>query len=310
MAEFIDDDVFLQGRKLGATASNTIAISAAGSTTITMPSGVSFLYLTINFTGSNYTHDVILDAGSSTTGDAIQILASLPAGSNITVNYVDGVASATNLTLVADPLINPLPVNWFIRTGTWDWKVGGAMPYQKVVWATTEQELRDYIGVTALLAPLQEFLAKQQMGKLTATVRNTSNSVNINLTGGLSVNVVNGSSYCCTWKLIYQSVATTTGITVGINGISGATGTLVSKIDVGGFGADGAAGSFQGALNTLGTDVVTTTGTVVINTSYIITIDAIFTATASGQIVPFFRSEINGSQVSILSNSNFTAMLL
>lgn len=309
MAIVAEDSITLNGNSVGANAyANTINITTSGTTVLTVPSGVGSMFITINFTGSGYTHNITLPVNDSNgtvipAGFGIQILASIPAGSNITVNYIDGVTATTNLTLVADATINPLPVNWFIKQtppSGWDWKIGGAMPYQKVVWANTDSEVRDYLGITAITNAIQAEIDVWTELKQATNITNNSNTTPVNI-AGLTTNVIAGCTHKIEYTIMFSSAAAGTGIGLTLRTLYGAAGSfsLATRIPIAG---DGTAAEFQGTINSFN-DYVTGTAVPVANGLFIAQIVGIFNCTTSGTIVPAFRSEINGTVVTVYSGS-------
>lgn len=133
--------------------------------------------------------------------------------------------------------------------------------------------------------------------KTTAQLDNSS-STTFTTVNQHAINVVAGRTYVFEMLLRYQTAATTTGIVLSIGGT--ATGQLAANANA--IVASGTAGLFSGPLTALN-GVLTTTGVVAANTPYIARTTGIFVATTSGLIYPQFRSEVNGSQVSVLASS-------
>jgi len=134
-----------------------------------------------------------------------------------------------------------------------------------------------------------------------STLSSTSNVTLTNITG-MEVSVINGKSYLIEAYLLFRSVATATGIALSV-GTTGASGTIFAQIHIP-VGANGTAGELQGQMTSF-SSVVIGTGVQTANTTYIARITGIFTCTTSGTIYPQFRSEINGSSVTILPNSRW-----
>lgn len=309
MAIIAEDSITLNGNNVGANAyANTIAVNAAGTTNLVVPSGVASMFITINFTGSGYTHNVVLPANDSNgvaipAGFGIQVLASLPAGSNITINYVDGVTSTNNLVIVADPTINPLPVNWFIKqplTLGWDWKIGGAMPYQKVVWATTDAQVRDYLGITAQFNTIQSEIDVWTELKQPANITSNSNVTPTNITG-LTTNVIAGCTHRIEYTILFSSAIATNGISLTLRTLDTASGnfSLATRIPI---AVDGTAAEFQGTINAFN-DYVIGTSVPVVNGLYIAQMVGIFNCVNGGTIVPAFRSEVNSNVTTVYAGS-------
>lgn len=133
--------------------------------------------------------------------------------------------------------------------------------------------------------------------KTTAQINNTSNAT-FSTINEHAINVVAGRTYAFEMLLRFQTAATTTGLGMSIGGT--ATGSLTANANA--ISGTGTGGLFSGPLTALN-GVVTTTAVAAANTPYIARITGIFVATTSGLIYPQFRSEVNGSQVSVLANS-------
>lgn len=133
--------------------------------------------------------------------------------------------------------------------------------------------------------------------KTTTQLNNTSNSTFATINEH-AINVVTGRTYAFEILLRFQTVATATGIGLSIGG--SATGQLAANANA--IVSTGTAGLFSGPLTAIN-GVVTTSGVPAANTPYLARITGIFIATTSGLIYPQFRSEVNGSQVSVLAKS-------
>lgn len=132
----------------------------------------------------------------------------------------------------------------------------------------------------------------------TTTQINNTSSTTFSTINEHAINVVAGRTYVFEILLRFQTAATTTGIGLSIGGT--ATGQLAANANA--IVAIGTAGLFSGPLTALN-GVITTTGVIAANTPYIARTTGIFVATTSGLIYPQFRSEVNGSQVSVLASS-------
>lgn len=133
--------------------------------------------------------------------------------------------------------------------------------------------------------------------RTTAQINNTSN-VTFSTINEHAINVIAGRTYAFEMLLRFQTAANTTGLGMSIGGT--ATGSLTANANA--ISGTGTGGLFSGGLTAIN-GVITTTGVPAANTAYLARITGIFVATASGLIYPQFRSEVNGSQVSVLANS-------
>lgn len=137
------------------------------------------------------------------------------------------------------------------------------------------------------------FAPKRVLTRLT----NNSNVTLTNITN-LSYVLTAGGIYYYESQFIFQSVAATTGLVLTLavptGTVSGLVGLLVA--------ADGTASGFHGNISASG-DVVIGSGVQTTNTNTPAFIRAIIAPTVAGNVTPQFRSENNGSQVSIEVNS-------
>lgn len=130
-----------------------------------------------------------------------------------------------------------------------------------------------------------------------ANVSNSSNTTFSSL-DQLALTVVAGRVYAFEFLLRFQTAANTTGIGMSVGGT--ASGSLTANANA--ISGTGTAGLYSGPLTALN-GVITTSGVPSANTPYLARITGIFIATNSGFIRPQFRSEINGSAVTVLANS-------
>mgnify|MGYP003506025376 FL=1 len=133
--------------------------------------------------------------------------------------------------------------------------------------------------------------------RTTTQLNNTSNSTFATI-NQLSIPVVSGRLYSFEILLRFQTAANATGIGLSVGGT--ATGSLTANANA--IVSTGTSGLYSGPLTALN-GVITTTGVPAANTPYLARITGIFIATASGLIYPQFRSETNGSNVSVLTSS-------
>lgn len=133
------------------------------------------------------------------------------------------------------------------------------------------------------------------------TYTNTSNTTGVGVTE-LDLVITAGRKYYYEATLLYQSAATTTGLAVTVTSPNGASapGAVMVNMAV---AADGTAAMYSGTINTLG-DYVTSTGVQTANTPFVCHIKGNFPASASGTLRITFRSEVNGSQVTISPGSS------
>lgn len=135
---------------------------------------------------------------------------------------------------------------------------------------------------------------------ITSALTSTSN-VTFTTIPALQIPVVAGKRYKFESYLLFDSNATTTGITISIGGT--ATGTLRAIAEAPVSNTAGTANEFSGPINAIN-GVMTTTGVGAVGTQYRAQIEGVFTATSNGFIYPQFRSEVNGSQVRVNIDSN------
>ena len=137
--------------------------------------------------------------------------------------------------------------------------------------------------------------------KFQATQLTNSSNVTLTNIGDLAFSVVAGKRYRIQTMILYRSTATATGIALTA-ALTSAVGTLAltASIPVGG---DGTASVFNGSI-TASADIVTANATPTANLDFVAQINGIFVCTTSGTITPQFRSETNGTTVTVQIGSN------
>jgi hypothetical protein len=138
----------------------------------------------------------------------------------------------------------------------------------------------------------------------TATLTNSSNATTTEV-ANLQINVVAGRNYRIEAHIRFRSAAGGTGIGFTFNSSDGATGTIAASVDTP-LAGDGTGHMYSGAITALG-DLVVSTAVPAANTDYLSILVAQFTCTGSGTIAPFFRSETNGTTVTVQVGSNIIA---
>ena len=135
---------------------------------------------------------------------------------------------------------------------------------------------------------------------VTVALTNTSNST-LAAINQLAIPVINGNRYRFKASILFDTVATTTGIGLSIGGT--ATGRLSAMVEIPTSNNATTTNKICGPLNALN-GVVTSNAVGTAGIVYMAEIEGIFTATSNGIIFPQFRSEVNGSQVRIDIDSN------
>ena len=135
----------------------------------------------------------------------------------------------------------------------------------------------------------------------TATLTNASNTTLQDISD-LAVTVVAGRTYRVEAFIRYRTPATATGfsLSVGLNG--GATGGISFTATI----PSSTTAVTTGHPTSTGT-VITAGTTPAANTDFVAQLFGIFTCTGSGTLVPQFRSEVNGSTVTVQPGSNILA---
>ena len=139
-----------------------------------------------------------------------------------------------------------------------------------------------------------------QTGLQSSQLTSSSNSTLTNISG-LQFSVVAGHTYRIECHILYRSAAMSTGLALTL-AATGAVGTLAARATMTNV-TDGTSALFSGAVTSFG-DVATSTAVIAPNVDYFAKIEGIFVCTTGGTIVPQFRSEINGSQVTVQIGSN------
>jgi trimeric autotransporter adhesin len=157
----------------------------------------------------------------------------------------------------------------------------------------------DIVATDTILAALGKL---QAMSNRWTELRNTTvltNNSNVTLTNvtNLGFQATAGLFYRIECHIRFQSAATGTGIALTFGTSNGATGTIAGSVDIP-IAADGTGAIYSGAITSLG-DLVIGTAVTTANTDYLTVVVASFTCTGSGIIVPQFRSEVNGSTVTV-----------
>jgi hypothetical protein len=141
--------------------------------------------------------------------------------------------------------------------------------------------------------------------RTTGTQTNTSNATYVNITD-LSLTLAANTTYCIKYIFIGQSVATTTGTEFSFNGGTLTGVTVTGYIQT----ATSATATQQRNFVGLGSNNIFPSCAVANQRQLTVCEMVIGTGGTGGTLVPQFRSEVNGSQVSILANSNVIANIL
>ncbi len=127
----------------------------------------------------------------------------------------------------------------------------------------------------------------------------TSSAVLTNISE-LQFSVTSGFTYKIEAYVLYRTAATTTGIALSLGNTSAAGAlSVITQTQV---ANDGASAMFSGHITSFG-DVVTSTGVQAANVDYIAKYEGLFVCSTSGTVVPQFRSEVNGNQVTVQAGS-------
>ena len=130
----------------------------------------------------------------------------------------------------------------------------------------------------------------------TADLTSSSNTVTTAVPE-LGFAVTNGKKYYIEYAILFRAAGLNTGFAFTANTPDTAAGTIALTVDIP-TSADGANNVHSGAVTSLG-DLVISSSVETINTDYICSVQGVFICTASGILQPHFRSEVNGSQVTL-----------
>lgn len=130
---------------------------------------------------------------------------------------------------------------------------------------------------------------------VTSDVTNSSSTTFVNITD-LAMPVVSGRKYYLEYAVRYRTATAGTGFAITLNTSDTADGEISALVNLPTNGGDGTGNLFTGSITSLG-DVVTSNAVQSSNTDYICNIKGIFNCTTTGTLVPQFRSESNGNQV-------------
>ncbi len=167
---------------------------------------------------------------------------------------------------------------------------------------TTAAELLFVNGVTsAIQTQLNNKQTIPIINSTTTTQASTSTTYG-NITELITTSLAIGK-YRVHTMIRYQSAATGAGMGVRIAQGTATIGTVAAQFSVGGFAADGAGQTFQYTQTALA-DNKTSSATLVANTTYLTTGIGFIDVTVAGTVAIQFRTEVNGTAVTIQSNSH------
>jgi hypothetical protein len=134
------------------------------------------------------------------------------------------------------------------------------------------------------------------------TANDTTNGTALVSATGLDLPVAANTNYSFDYFILVQSAATTTGISLAINGPAGAT-VVSYAVDVPTAAADGTDTIFSGYGTAFGDEVIGS-GMQAANTTYVARIHGVIrTGGTAGNLTPRFRSEVNTSTVRVMQYS-------
>jgi hypothetical protein len=154
-------------------------------------------------------------------------------------------------------------------------------------------------SVLQAIGKLQAQISKTRIQKTAANIVSGSN-VTLSTISDLGFTVTAGRSYQILATILYQSANANTGIVLTA-ALTTAVGNLALSVQIPTLG-DGTTANFNGTINASG-DIVLSTGTPVANVNYCAVITGVFVCTTSGSIAPQFRSENNGTNITVLAGS-------
>jgi hypothetical protein len=137
--------------------------------------------------------------------------------------------------------------------------------------------------------------------KTSADLTNASN-VTLTTVSDLNFDVVAGGVYKIEYFIMFRSANSNTGIALTLNTINTADGTFSVTFDIPSAN-DNTGGVYHGYCNTLG-DLVIATNTPAANQNFIAQGHGIFVCSTSGTLALQFRSENNGTTVTLAAGSN------
>lgn len=158
--------------------------------------------------------------------------------------------------------------------------------------------------VLSALGKLQSQFNTKFEAVVTTGLTNSSNVTFTNITA-LQFPVVSGRKYKIECVIRFQTVAAGTGIALTINTPDTATGALTLLMNAI-LTSGGASALYSAPITALGV-AATSTAVDTANTDYIATLVGTFIATASGNLVPQFHSEVNTNQVTLQPGTNIQA---
>lgn len=129
------------------------------------------------------------------------------------------------------------------------------------------------------------------------------NNSNVTLTNlsDLAFSATAGKKYYIEYTLLFSSVAGGTGIGFTVGTSDTAAGQFGGQINIPVSG-DGTGHVYGGSISVLG-DIVVSSGVGTTDTNYILMGRCIFDCTTSGTVLPQFRSEVNGNNVTVKTGS-------
>lgn len=136
-----------------------------------------------------------------------------------------------------------------------------------------------------------------------ATAKNSANTTNSTVTPvdctGLAVTLTTGRRYTVQAHILFQTAATTTGIGFNFTGPAMTSCGWRARIQQAAAGTDQ---TFESTATALATQLVSAS-VIAANTTYLATIEGVFAPSATGALQLQVRSEVAGSQCTVLNGS-------
>jgi hypothetical protein len=149
-----------------------------------------------------------------------------------------------------------------------------------------------------LLVALQKLNNRQQCRFFLGSLSTGSNA-NFTTVSDLAIDIADSFAYQFDFRINYQTALTSTGIALKLGFVGGSSGQLAAEVRVNA-GLDGTASFFCGALTTTSDFVVATAAP---SGRTYACVSGTYWANSSGTLSLEFRSEIAGSQVTVIPGS-------